>query len=314
METKILFTSDLHGGNTFFLKVLSVAKSWNVDILFMSGDITGKAIVPIVKVSEDRHASTFFGQEYKLQQGEVAQFADKVGKAGYYSYVCSRDEYEALRAAPENVAKLFENLMKKRLEEWIQKCDEILPKNIKIIFNPGNDDPFLIDDVLRRSERTIYTIGKVEPLDDNHSLISCDWVNPTPWKSPRECSEEELEERLNREFDKVSSFENLVCDFHVPPWDSPLDLAPKLDSKLKPKTFFGQPVMVHVGSTAVRKAIEKYHPLLTMHGHIHESPGAFKIGRTVCINPGAEYLEGIMHGYLLKLTYGQVDYHPVIGG
>ena len=41
-----------------------------------------------------------------------------------------------------------------------------------------------------------------------------------------------------------------------------------------------------VGSRAVREAIEKTQPLLGLHGHVHESPGAQKLGRTLCVNPG----------------------------
>ena len=314
METKLLFTSDLHGSDAFFLKILSAAKSWKVDVLCMSGDLTGKAIIPIVKFEENLYETTFFGKQYTIDLAGLKGLEEKIARTGYYVYECTKKEYDDLRAEPEKVEELFHGLMEKRLEEWILKLDEILPKTMKVILNPGNDDPFLIDRVLQQSRRTLYSIGKVDQLDDTHPLVTCEWVNPTPWKSPRECSEDELEKRLRKELDKVSSLDHVVCDFHAPPYDCPLDLAPKLDSKLRPKTSFGQPVMEHVGSKAVRKVIEKYQPKLAMHGHIHESPGVFKIGRTVCMNPGSEYVEGIMHGYFLKLTPDTLDYAPVMGG
>jgi hypothetical protein len=59
----------------------------------------------------------------------------------------------------------------------------------------------------------------------------------------------------------------------------------------------------------VRKAIEKFQPLLGLHGHIHESRSAEKIGRTLCVNPGSEYGEGVMRGVVIELEENKVkDY------
>jgi len=106
----------------------------------------------------------------------------------------------------------------------------------------------------------------------------------------------------------------LVCDFHPPPFNTTIDLAPKLGKNMQPKMFMGQPQYEHVGSTAVRKVIEEFQPKMGLHGHIHESPGIFKLGRTMCFNPGSEYLEGTMYGYLLTLTPEGIDQQPLIGG
>lgn len=72
--------------------------------------------------------------------------------------------------------------------------------------------------------------------------------------------------------------------FHTPPYDTALDRA-DLDGKI----YDHVPLDVHVGSIAVRRFIEQRQPLLTLHGHVHESTrltGKWKIrlGRTVCIN------------------------------
>jgi Icc-related predicted phosphoesterase len=132
-------------------------------------------------------------------------------------------------------------------------------------------------------------------------MISCEYVNPTPWNTPRECSEEKLKEKLENEFNKVSNYERTVCNFHCPPFDTHLDIAPKLDENLRPIVRFGSPVRVHVGSTAVRKSIEEYQPFLCLHGHIHESDGYQYIRKTLCLNPGSDYLSGILCGYVLDL-------------
>jgi Icc-related predicted phosphoesterase len=313
METKILFTSDLHASETFFLKTLTTAKNLKVDVLLVSGDLTGKAIVPIVQVG-DRYFSNFFGRDYKLTENEVEKFKQDVRKVGYYYYQCSNERYKELKAKPELVDKLFDEVMKNELEEWIKKINDVLPQGMKVIMNPGNDDHFSVDDVLRNADRIVCTEGKVEDLDGTHQLISCEWANPTPWDSPRECSEAELEKKLRTEFKKVSSTENLLCDIHVPPYNTSLDLAPKLDKNMQPKRFLGQPETEHVGSKSVRKVLEEYQPKLGLHGHIHESAGIYKLGRTLCVNPGSEYIEGIMHGYFLKITENSIDYQPIMGG
>ena len=72
--------------------------------------------------------------------------------------------------------------------------------------------------------------------------------------------------------------------FHTPPYDTALDRA-----ALDGKTYEHVPLDVHVGSIAVRRFIEQRQPLLTLHGHVHESTsltGEWKIrfGKTVCIN------------------------------
>jgi Icc-related predicted phosphoesterase len=62
------------------------------------------------------------------------------------------------------------------------------------------------------------------------------------------------------------SLDKAVFLFHTPPHETALDRAP-LDGKL----FEGVPIDVHVGSIAVRRFIESRQPLVTLHGHIHES-------------------------------------------
>ncbi len=313
-QTKILFASDLHSSDTFFLKVLSVAKSHNVDVLLISGDLTGKAIVPIVKLDNGVYVTNFLGQDYRVGETELAPLQRDIRKTGYYHRIMSRQEYEGFKAHPEKIDELFDKLIQESIESWIRKIEEVIPKDMRVVVNPGNDDTYAVDEVLKKAERVEYTVGRAYNLDDAHEMVNCDWVNPTPWNSPRECTDEDLEKRLKIEIKKTSDLSHLICDFHPPPHNTPLDLAPKLGNDLKPKMFMGQPVYVHVGSKAVRKVFEEFQPKMGLHGHIHESQGICKIGKTICLNPGSEYLEGIMHGYLLTLTPEGVDYQPIVGG
>ena len=51
-----------------------------------------------------------------------------------------------------------------------------------------------------------------------------------------------------------------------------------------------------------------------IHGHIHESRGTFKLGKTLCINPGSEYTEGILRGSLIELRGGKVRSQQLTAG
>ena len=313
-ETKILFATDLHGADTYFLKILSVAKSSKVNVVMMCGDLTGKAIVPIVKLDENLFVTNFLNVDYRLKKEELPNLEKDIRKVGYYYHYCTRPEYEEFRAKPDKLTELFDKVMQQTIENWLVKIDEILPKDMRVLMNPGNDDTFAIDEVLKKSSRVEYTLEKRVDLDDKHSVVACDWVNPTPWSSPRECKEGELEKRLRTELGRASSMEYTVCDFHAPGYNTSLDLAPRLGKDLKPKYFMGQPIMDHVGSTAVRKALLEFQPKLALHGHIHESPGVCNLKKTVCVNPGSEYVEGIMHGCLFTLKPDGLEQELIAGG
>jgi hypothetical protein len=100
---------------------------------------------------------------------------------------------------------------------------------------------------------------------------------------------------------KVQNMDKCVFNLHAPPFDTGLDVCPKLDENLKPVYAGSEIIMTSGGSTAVRKAIEKYQPAVSLHGHIHESRGFIKIGRTLCLNPGSEYTEGMLRGVVVEL-------------
>ena len=138
-----------------------------------------------------------------------------------------------------------------------------------------------------------------------HEMITFSWSNPTPWNTPREKTDEEMEPMLEALITQVQNKPNAIFNFHVPPYGYALDLAPELNADL----VQAADRKIHVGSRAVAKMIEKYQPLLGLHGHIHESRGAQKGKRTLLINPGSEYSEGILKGVVIVLENRKVkDY------
>ncbi|MCX6575329.1 MAG: metallophosphoesterase [Candidatus Aminicenantes bacterium] len=86
---------------------------------------------------------------------------------------------------------------------------------------------------------------------------------------------------------RIGGEENLdraIFLFHAPPYDTKLDLVAR-ESKMVDHV----PLDQHVGSIAIRRFIENRQPLLTLHGHIHESARLSSswrdlIGRTHCFS------------------------------
>lgn len=281
------------------------------DVLMMCGDLTGKALVPIVKRKQDEWYYAPLGKEEILHSAEeVKAVMDKLHDRGWYPFETTPKEVEELKADSKKVNELFAVLMKDTLREWLEMAND-LEQSIKVIVSPGNDDRFDIDEVLRNNERIIYPLNRVVDIDGIHQLISCEWTNLTPWNTPRQCSEEELRKRLEREFKRVNKYDDLICNFHAPPLNTVLDVAPKLDKNKKQVMQFGNPVSINVGSEAVREAIEQYQPFLSLHGHIHESCGFEYVGRTVCINPGSEYESGLLRGYVIDLPPKKFEFWRV---
>jgi hypothetical protein len=179
----------------------------------------------------------------------------------------------------------------------------------KLYVSGGNDDRFIIDDVLKKSDSVVGCEMELVTLPEGYEMVTCGWVNPTPWKTPREVPDEKLEAMLEGLMSKTQKYSRLVCNFHAPPYNSGLDTAPKVNPDLSVKVGFGGIEFDRVGSKAVRNVIEKYKPLLGLHGHIHESAGFRRLGKTFCVNPGSEYGEGILRGYLVFLSGEKIQGH-----
>lgn len=280
----------------------------------MGGDITGKIIVPIIERKDGSYFCSIFGNDYVLKtKEEIAEIEEKIRFSGYYPYITTEEEVDELQSDRSKVDRLFDKLMVEGVKRWMDMVEERVSNDVTVVVSPGNDDRFVIDEVIKKAPRVIYPEGEVVEID-GHPMISCCWVNPTPWKSPRETSEEKLEKMLRKEFEKVGEYDRLICNFHAPPYRSGLDLAPKLDKKMRVKYFMGKPQFAPVGSKSVLKVIKEYEPMLGLHGHIHESTGEKRFNRTLCINPGSEYGEGILKGYIIEVKNGEIVKHWRVEG
>ena len=300
--TRIFFACDAHGSVPVLRKMVKVHEAYNCDVIMMCGDLTGKAIVPIVEEKPGLWWSSPWGKKetYKSSQ-DVDQAKKAYEKRGFYWLLATPGELAELQSNRDKVSELFTQLMMERVRWWLQLIEEKIPSDVAIVVCPGNDDSQAIDDLIKASSRIAYPLGAVVNVDENHAMISCEWVNTTPWNTPRECADEDLRSKLEREFDRVESYDSLICNFHAPPYGTRIDLAPKVDDKLRVKVRFGSPDMVPVGSRSVRELFEKYQPLLGLHGHIHDSAGVEYIGRTLCVNPGSAYMQGMLNAFVIDL-------------
>jgi len=309
--------SDVHGSDVCFMKFLNAAKFYNAQVVILGGDITGKMIVPIVRQSDGAYASEFLGAKQILEtENERLRLEKQIRNSGYYPYLTDLEEMAKLSSEKKLQDELFSRVMAEDVKRWIGIAEERLKgTKVKCYISPGNDDRFEIDEALKSSSVVIYPEDQVTWIDEHHEMITTGWTNPTPWKSPRETTEDKLAEIIKRMTSKVQRMENCIFNLHCPPYNTLIDVAPELDDTLKPKVSGGSGVnMIHVGSLAVREAIEKNQPLLGLHGHIHESRGFVQIGRTLCINPGSEYGEGIMRGALLNLDENRIKSHMLTQG
>jgi Icc-related predicted phosphoesterase len=314
--TRIFFTSDVHGSEVCFSKFLNAAKFYNADVLILGGDITGKMIVPLVQASDGTWSGEFLGaNQIAKTQPELEALEKNIRFSGYYPYRTVPSEMEKLQNDKKLVDELFSKVMVEGIRRWVSLAEERLKgTKVKCYISPGNDDRRDVDDVLKASSYVLYPEDQVVMVDDYHEMITTAWVNYTPWHSPRETSEEKITEILNPMISKVEHMENCIFNLHCPPYNTPIDVAPDLDENLKPKVTGGGVTMIHVGSVAVRNAIEQRQPLLGIHGHIHESHGFVKIGRTICINPGSEYGEGILRGALINIEEKKVKSYMLTQG
>lgn len=314
--TRLFFCTDIHGSNVCFKKFINAAEFYGTDILILGGDVTGKMVVPVAKQDSGSYLTTFAGQDMKFTSDEeVDNFIKRVSNMGLYPKVMSEAEFRDTKASTDAQEELFRGLIKQRLEEWLSYAEDKLGNtDVKVFAAPGNDDFFEVDEILKRSSVVSLLEGRVHQLTDHHEILTTGWTNVTPWKTEREASEEELEKTLRSMIADVKDVERCIFNLHCPPHNSKIDMCPKLDDDMRVVYEMGNLVMAPAGSTAVRKVIEEFQPMVGLHGHIHEGRGETMIGRTLCINPGSVYSEGVLNGVLVTVGESGVIDHQFTQG
>jgi Icc-related predicted phosphoesterase len=298
---KLFFVTDLHGSEICWKKFLNAGAFYKADAVILGGDVTGKAMVPIVqRASGVWNASLQDHLETLETESEVVEFSKRVMNRGYYPITVSEEEYRALSEDEDLVDKRFKEAMIVGTERWIAMAeDKLAGTGIRVIACPANDDMFEIDDLLAGA-RVVETGDEDHPIQlGDFTMVSMGWTNPTPWHTFREEEEPELAVRIERALSAADDPSTTILNFHAPPYGSKLDNAPALNPDLS--YVSGGQALKPVGSTSVRDAVQRFQPLLSLHGHIHESKGATRIGKTLALNPGSSYEEGILQAAIVNL-------------
>ena len=309
---KIFFATDIHGSEICWKKFLNAAAFYKADLVVLGGDVTGKVMVPVVAYPGYWEVSVRGERRLLETREQLHETMQQLRDRGSYPTIVTRDELDALNSEGA-ITHRFNAEMTRSLDRWLDMADGKLRGGaIPCILNGGNDDIFEIDPILESSPAVTFAEGKVIDLG-GFTMISMGYTNPTPWDTHREAPEDELAMRIDAIAARVPDMNRTIFNFHAPPYGTGLDEAPELDASMRPT--HGGAVMKPVGSTAVREAIARYQPPLSVHGHIHESRGVAKMGRTLTVNPGSSYGDGVLQAALLDINMknGKVKYVLVNG-
>jgi hypothetical protein len=311
---RILYGSDFHGSDAVYRKFLASAIQYKANVLMVGGDVTGKAMIPVIHQGGGRYETELFGEAKKAATpDELHSLERSISQVGFYPIVLEKDEAEDLEANPARMGARFEQEMCTRVREWMQLAEEKLtPLHMSLYFMPGNDDLASIDGVIAEFKTIHNPDMRCLELEGGYEVIGLSNANLTPWLCERDVDEDVLASKLDELAGMLQKPEQAIAMLHVPPYSSGLDTCPELDKNLKIITQGGQVVMKAAGSPAVKAFIEKVQPMLSLHGHIHESPGHVRSGRTLMINAGSEYAEGIMKAAIINLENGKVKGHMLI--
>ncbi len=312
--TTIFFTTDIHGSEICWRKFINAGKFYHADVLVMGGDISGKAVVPIVHQGNQTYRAVLLEQAHILHgEDEVLEMERKIRSRGYYPYRTDADEMESLRQSPERVHTIFEQAVLRTAQNWLEYADgKLAGSGIRCFVTPGNDDMPDLDGVLSQSKTVTFAEGAVVALDERLEMVCSGYSNITPWHSFREETEEQLLTRYEALIARLKDVRHSVFAFHVPPYGSGLDDAPELTADLRPK--YAGNALVPVGSRSARKVIERYQPLLGLFGHIHECKATTRIGKTLCVNSGSMYEQGVLCGALIQIERGKIKSHILTTG
>ena len=110
-KIRFLFSTDLHGSEVVWRKFLNSAKIFDLDALVISGDMTGKMIIPIFKQADGNFKATIFGEESILKEGDLPEYEKKID--GYGQKIKKYDDEKTeIRKKAEDLEKIRDEAQK----------------------------------------------------------------------------------------------------------------------------------------------------------------------------------------------------------
>ncbi len=313
--TRLFFVADLHGSAVCFRKFVNAASAYQASVLLIGGDISAKTLTPIFAENDGWVVTVEGARRTARNLEELDRLEATLRDQATVPLRTTTREWEELLADRRKADAVFERLELDELRRWLAWARERLrASRSRLLIGLGNDDLNSMESVIEQDDYAELTDRDILVVDD-HEMLTLPYSNPTPWKTNRELPEDEIARRLETLAGRLRNPARAIFNIHVPPFGTPLDLAPKLDPQLtKVITPGGEPDLVHVGSPSVRVALERHQPLLGLHGHIHESRGFVRLGRTFSINPGSAYAEGTLLGAVLDLDLERIRAHALTTG
>jgi Icc-related predicted phosphoesterase len=311
----IYFATDIHGSESCFRKFLAAGKFYDVHGVILGGDIAGKALIPIVEGANETWDARFYGKPIHLSSRDaLKEFERRIRLRGFYPYRTTPDEAGEIAKHGDALDRAFERAIGRSVEDWVSLADERLrAAGLPCLVMPGNDDPPMVKKYLNQAGWIAQAEERIVDFGP-YQVLSLGYSTPTPWDSPREISEDQMRDKLKLLIRQLEPGKPVVFNLHNPPYDTVTDRAYKLREDMRIETAGGEPVLAPVGSRAVREAIEEVQPVLSLHGHIHESRAVGKIGRTTVLNPGSLYTEGALQGAIVVLDKDEVRTHKLVTG
>jgi Icc-related predicted phosphoesterase len=307
---RLYVVSDFHASERAWRKMLNAIRLnvYRADAVLYAGDLTGKAMVPIVETSSGWDVEFMDQKRHPRSEAELEAVEREITDFGFYALRVTQSDVSDIAGDKERLDALFRDHIRRQVSAWLELATERLADtDVPLVFIPGNDDPHDIDDLLDSSERAVNADGRLIDLPGGLQVLGLGKSSPTPWHTPREVDETAFHESISNLLDEAKDPKRTILLIHCPPFDSGLDTAPLLDDTLRPRSVAGQPLSGPVGSVGVRSAIERFQPLAGVHGHIHESPGERRIGSTVCVNPGSDAILGVVRGLLVDVEDGAIQ-------
>lgn len=202
----------------------------------------------------------------------------------------------------DDYIEMQRKFLTQRLPELLEPIKQVLPET-QIYVIPGNDDCKVNDDIFNTYPQLLTNVdGKRIKLPGGLEIVGYSVVPITPFgiKDREKYDLTNVPEELAVEYAKRQRGYNLqgivsAREGHGAGWQgiqfTDEDRADSIQKDLKDALFTSNPKNTiyvfhtppnntplditenekHVGSFAVRQFIEKYQPLLTLHGHIHET-------------------------------------------
>ncbi len=312
---RLLFATDLHGSTMCFKKFVAASRMYDAELLVLGGDLSAKALVPI-RVRDSSAEFEIYGRSMsETGKGCVDRAVERVEQVGLYPLVLEPGTEVRTEAESMSLPSTFHDAIKSRLRDWATHAAHKLGSRGRIYTIPGNDDHPCIDTVLDESNVFVSVDRRVVEVGEGLVICGLGASNATPWNTFREMSEEAIADQLALLMAGVPTGAKCIWNVHVPPAGIGLDIcdAPDVEGK---KSWFANmsPRQVSAGSSSVAAAVRRYQPLLGLFGHVHEGRGAVKVGGTLCVNPGSEYFNSVLHAALIDIEDSSITAAQLISG